>query len=733
MQTEHRRMKKTLMILAAVAVVFSSCNKREEEKAVEAQVIPSTMREASPSNEFTWSSANNYSIVLNLSPSSNCNNPGPSNPVVMLLDKEYRTIASATSTNGNLVSDVSLPNLVGNTVFVYLPETGALQEVNLNKGANNVSITIPCLDANIPAPARRGFLNTKSTETCVSGCTREIKGAVSEITIEKGETVCLTGTLTGKLEFKGTGGTLRVCGTANLTEVKGNNGNSSTQRVFISESGKITGEKFELNYKDIKIENYGSITVNNFTLNQPCQFINFGTLSAGNYNLNNGTIVNNGTITATGDLQVNSAAITNNKTLDVKKDLRLNSGSAFVNACKTIVGGKFEINSTFENAGFISVKSGETVINGGGNAKVSNGSQIATKDFTWNGTVTSTGNTSVITVSASTTINGGSKLTGSLDLCDANGIEKEYNTFGSILQKCGASYIPLSECNTTGYGKPKVIDTDADGVADELDAFPTDKLRAYKNSYPYSGYAVNGYEDLWPSMGDYDFNDLVLKYKINYTLNANNEYVDAHIDVIISAIGAGAHNGFAMQFIQVGSGDQKFKRVETSLVKSVTGSRDVKYEGDNVIIMSNDVFNSTRTYYTNNGVGPSLAPDTLHADITFNGSGLKGAILADLFIFRSNERGFEIHLPDHPATGKVDKSRFGTYDDRTEGNRWFKTANNLPWAIEVIAPKENFKHPLEKVAISESYPLFLTWVGTNGKTATDWYLFPELKKVFLDY
>ena len=60
-------------------------------------------------------------------------------------------------------------------------------------------------------------------------------------------------------------------------------------------------------------------------------------------------------------------------------------------------------------------------------------------------------------------------------------------------------------------------DADGDGINDELDDFPFDPDKAFNNFSPSansSGKLV--FEDLWPSQGDYDFNDLVLALWIQF-------------------------------------------------------------------------------------------------------------------------------------------------------------------------------------------------------------------------
>ena len=61
-----------------------------------------------------------------------------------------------------------------------------------------------------------------------------------------------------------------------------------------------------------------------------------------------------------------------------------------------------------------------------------------------------------------------------------------------------------------------------------------------------SGYATLMFEDYWPSMGDYDFNDLVIKYRYQLTLDNLNALKSLSMTYQIQAIGATYHNGFAI-------------------------------------------------------------------------------------------------------------------------------------------------------------------------------------------
>ena len=55
------------------------------------------------------------------------------------------------------------------------------------------------------------------------------------------------------------------------------------------------------------------------------------------------------------------------------------------------------------------------------------------------------------------------------------------------------------------------------------------------------------FEDLWPSQGDYDLNDLVVDYNFAEMRNASNNVVRIEATFILRAMGAGLRNGFGIE------------------------------------------------------------------------------------------------------------------------------------------------------------------------------------------
>jgi LruC domain-containing protein len=278
-----------------------------------------------------------------------------------------------------------------------------------------------------------------------------------------------------------------------------------------------------------------------------------------------------------------------------------------------------------------------------------------------------------------------------------------------------------------------IVDADSDGVQDSDDAYPNDAARAYNNYYPSaSAYGTLMFEDLWPSMGDYDFNDLVLGYRYNLVTNAANKAVEAKATFITKAVGASMHNGFAVQL----------DGVAASKVTAVTGT---KSNGVNWLTLSGNGTESGQTYaniivfddalrimpnkggscintYSGN---PFVTPDTTNITVSFNtasGQAIDPSnIRVNPYIIINQTRNKEVHLANFAPTDKASSEYFGTYSDNTtSASSSYKTkGGNLPWALDVPA---TIRYMKEKVDFISGYSDFDNWALSNGTEKTDWYL-----------
>lgn len=268
-------------------------------------------------------------------------------------------------------------------------------------------------------------------------------------------------------------------------------------------------------------------------------------------------------------------------------------------------------------------------------------------------------------------------------------------------------------------------DADNDGVGDAFDDYPNDPLRATNVSYQGN----LGFEDLWPSQGDYDFNDMVMGYDITHVLNGDNEVVDVNADWTIRAVGAGFNNGFGWEF----------ENVASSTVASVTGTSlqegIITTAGNGVesgqtyatVIAFDDVFNEIQhaggPFINTVKTDPNVPAVTKSISVTFSSPqnvADVGLPPYNAFIFVDGDRGKEVHLADNRPTDLANPAYFGTNDDDSDqgSNRYYKTANNLPWALHIYG---DYDYAIEYEPIDNAYVNFGAWAQSGGGLFENWY------------
>ncbi|MGE0018291.1 MAG: LruC domain-containing protein [Draconibacterium sp.] len=253
-------------------------------------------------------------------------------------------------------------------------------------------------------------------------------------------------------------------------------------------------------------------------------------------------------------------------------------------------------------------------------------------------------------------------------------------------------------------------DADGDGINDELDDFPFDPNKAFNNFYPSA--LNNGtlvFEDLWPSKGDYDFNDLVVGYNFNLIADGKNKISTIEATFKIKQIGAAYKNGFA--FVMP---------IAASAIKSIEGQQmNVGYTKLNINGTEAGV-NETVVFVTENAT--AFKGKTIKIIITLQKAVAKndlGSVPFNPFIVVDGNREREVHLPDMAPTSKG-KGMLGQKDDYSDVQfgRYYKTERNLPWALNFYT---EFNTPDEKVSIDKTYPKFITWANSGGTVNLDWY------------
>lgn len=272
-----------------------------------------------------------------------------------------------------------------------------------------------------------------------------------------------------------------------------------------------------------------------------------------------------------------------------------------------------------------------------------------------------------------------------------------------------------------------VTDADGDGVSDDQDAFPNDVTRAYRVFTNAGGYGSVAFEDLWPAQGDYDFNDMVTDYLVEFVMNAANDVVEMKVKVYVRAVGAGVINGLGLEFPSIATGKATSVTGASITDNYITiAANGAEANQTNLVVIPFDNVESVinrnggQFYNTTRGQAEAIS-DTIRMTISLSaGVSLSSALNLNPFVIKDRVRGQEIHLADRTPTDLADITLFGTGDDDSNpgAGRFYKTANNFPWAI---ATPIKFDYPAEKNDIVTVHNNFASWAQSSGSTFANWY------------
>ncbi|MBN2830225.1 MAG: LruC domain-containing protein [Candidatus Cloacimonetes bacterium] len=310
------------------------------------------------------------------------------------------------------------------------------------------------------------------------------------------------------------------------------------------------------------------------------------------------------------------------------------------------------------------------------------------------------------------------------------------NTVEAVLSIYSNSYSTRCLFDNFGfYTDGGVVDSDLDGVPDDEDDYPNDDTKAIKEIYPATGSLIVAFEDLWPNLGDYDFNDMVLGIVQEFGLNANNEYVYLKTEVEVRGNGANLNNVLAMQldWAETNGTTTTYTPIGDAAILQLLPSTSNVSLDNNIVTIINGVETELTPYYQNNGVGISANYQSFVFEVIFNPISSPTAVISpDFFIYDFVNRDKEIHLPGRPATAFANVNFFGAGDDDSDpaNGIWYQTDTNLPWGFEIIDHTSAYKHPLESVSILNAYRYFGNWANSGGLSYLDWFLQPDNSLVY---
>ena len=242
------------------------------------------------------------------------------------------------------------------------------------------------------------------------------------------------------------------------------------------------------------------------------------------------------------------------------------------------------------------------------------------------------------------------------------------------------------------------------------------------------------FEDNFPLVGDYDFNDVVMDLSTEYT-KSNNRIKSIQLNVTLKAIGATKQLGAGLRLVGVSKnaiksitfgGDKDVYR--NTLVATNSMFENATFEsGDNNIVIpifgdAHKVYGYSDRSMLNTGkvelsqlytlkIIIELADQTQLTPLVTNDN-------LDMFIAYGNlAKRSEIHLYE-----------FRSYGATAHGNvhsENLDVAGNLTWGVKV----PEFSYPIEGVSIISAYPEFSKW-AQNKLENMNWYRNPQSGKIF---
>jgi LruC domain-containing protein len=286
---------------------------------------------------------------------------------------------------------------------------------------------------------------------------------------------------------------------------------------------------------------------------------------------------------------------------------------------------------------------------------------------------------------------------------------------GAILGDTQTQNIPGTSCN----GSLGQIEEDDDPGSGETGGETT-----FANYFPsQSGWGTYAFEDLWPSKGDYDLNDMVFKFRVSFISNSSNQVTRIIFDYRIEAVGATKHAAVAFQL----------DNVLASNVSSVSGQ-----------ILGGGMPFVTRTNGTETGVDQAVIPvfNNPKDIIAYPGflntdkggqhiSTPEGQVIIDFvtpvaqslltmdnfnMFISADSRGKEIHLPGYAPTSKFDMSL--VIGKSLHPEDVFKYNDGMMWGL--MFP-DVFNYPAEKETITNAYTHFSEWATSGGTIYPNWY------------
>lgn len=239
--------------------------------------------------------------------------------------------------------------------------------------------------------------------------------------------------------------------------------------------------------------------------------------------------------------------------------------------------------------------------------------------------------------------------------------------------------------------------------------------------YPSStSYYLVGYEDQFPLLGDYDFNDLIVAYRVNFGLNEELQVVTISAEGYLIARGGSYDHSWHLR-IALPEGSQTNGSYQLYIPPgNSSGSELIQYIDTSSGLDISLYNNITSLFYDPASIFTNTLSDSEH-------------VLGHKF-------SFEITLSTPVSLDEIDQAPFDPYlfvhdtnleihlagkspvmpesDNISKGFTSFSDENGYPFAL--VFP-EDWQFPNEYIDIGAAYPQLLEYIQSNRQNKLDWY------------
>lgn len=236
---------------------------------------------------------------------------------------------------------------------------------------------------------------------------------------------------------------------------------------------------------------------------------------------------------------------------------------------------------------------------------------------------------------------------------------------------------------------------------------PDYKAIAY--SMKYKG--IIAFEDNWPSRGDYDMNDVIVKYNSVLGFNTKNQVVSATDEFTAMWSGADYENSFMYQLNTDRTNVESTGTMDRDLsLATFTVFEDMKQATGTG---SNKISTKTTTVKITNKFKNPIDHEAF------------GPAPYNPFISIYKRTGYdrtEVHLVNYRPTEKVKLDLFHTKSDLSDLSKGVYYVSDAKYPFAIHLSDATIFSTEENKEIGTAYPKFPAWAQSNGTTNRDWYL-----------